>query len=72
MQRDYSIDILKCLAALIITWSHFEKPLGDYSFLATGGDFRAAIWVVIEIVILTAIWTPFVMMNDKMTAAEAE
>ena len=42
------------------------------AFLATGGDFRAAIWVVIEIVILTAIWTPFIMMNDKMTAGEAE
>lgn len=37
--RDKSIDILKCLAALIITWSHFEKPLGEYSMLATGGSF---------------------------------
>lgn len=44
MQRDYSIDILKCLAALIITWSHFEKPLGDYSFLATGGAFGDALF----------------------------
>ena len=37
--RDFSIDILKCLAALLITWSHFEKPLGDFSFLASGGAF---------------------------------
>ena len=44
MQRDYSIDILKCLAALIITWSHFEKPLGDYSILATGGAFGDALF----------------------------
>ena len=42
------------------------------AFLATGGDFRAAILVVIEIVILTTIWTPFIMMNDKMTAGETE
>lgn len=38
-KRDISIDILKFFAALIITWSHFEKPLGDYSMLATGGTF---------------------------------
>ena len=41
-------------------------------FLATAGDFRAAIWVVIEIVILTVIWTPFVMIDNKMNAGEAE
>lgn len=39
MQRDYSIDILKFLAAIIITWSHFEKPLGEFEMLATGGAF---------------------------------
>ena len=44
MKRDYSIDVLKCLAALIITWSHFEKPLGEYSFLATGGAFGDALF----------------------------
>lgn len=43
-QRDYSIDILKCIAALIITWSHFEKPLGDYAVLATGGAFGDALF----------------------------
>lgn len=38
-RHDLSIDILKFLAALIITWSHFEAPLGRYSVLATGGTF---------------------------------
>lgn len=46
--------------------------LENVALFATGGDFRAAILVVIEIVILTTIWTPFIMMNDKMTAGEAE
>lgn len=27
-QRDYSIDILKCLAAIFITWSHMEPAFG--------------------------------------------
>lgn len=38
-ERDYSIDILRFMAAIFITWSHFEKPLGDYAVLATGGAF---------------------------------
>lgn len=37
--RDYSIDILKCLAALLVTHSHFENVYGDYAVLATGGSF---------------------------------
>ena len=36
-QRNSSIDILKCLAALMITNSHMELLYGDYSMLATGG-----------------------------------
>ena len=36
-RRDQSIDILKCLAALMITNSHMELLYGDYSILATGG-----------------------------------
>ena len=39
-------------------------------FLATGGDFKGAIWNVIELVILTVLWTPFIMMNDKLEAKE--
>uniref|UniRef100_UPI002A813C53 acyltransferase family protein n=1 Tax=Lysinibacillus capsici TaxID=2115968 RepID=UPI002A813C53 len=38
-QRDYSIDVLKCLAALLITYSHLEPLLGKYAALATGGSF---------------------------------
>lgn len=40
-QRDYSIDILKCLAAILITWSHMEPAFGGdkYSVLCTGGSF---------------------------------
>lgn len=38
MQRyDISIDILKFLAALLITNSHMEILYGEYSYLATGG-----------------------------------
>lgn len=36
-QRDISIDILKCLAAIVVTNSHMELLYGDYSILATGG-----------------------------------
>lgn len=36
-ERNISIDILKCLAALLITNSHFGLLYGDYNFLATGG-----------------------------------
>lgn len=41
-------------------------------FLCTGGDIRGAIWNVIEIVILVVLWTPFVMMNDRIEARNAE
>lgn len=36
-ERNISIDILKCLAALLITNSHMELLYGKYSALATGG-----------------------------------
>ena len=36
-ERNISIDILKCLAALLITNSHMGLLYGKYSFLATGG-----------------------------------
>lgn len=41
-------------------------------FLCTGGDIKGAIWNVIEIVLLTVLWTPFVLVNDKVEAGEAE
>lgn len=43
-QRDISIDILKCLAAIIITNSHMELLYGDYPFLATGGAIGDALF----------------------------
>ena len=36
-ERNISIDLLKCFAALLITNSHMALLYGDYSFLATGG-----------------------------------
>lgn len=36
-QRNPSIDILKCIAALLITNSHMELLYGQYSVMATGG-----------------------------------
>ena len=35
-QRNPSIDILKCIAALLITNSHMELLYGKYSVMATG------------------------------------
>ena len=36
-ERNVSIDLLKCLAALLITNSHMDLLYGKYSFLGTGG-----------------------------------
>ena len=36
-QRNISIDILKCIAAILITNSHMGPLYGKYSILATGG-----------------------------------
>lgn len=38
------------------------------AFLATAGGIRAAIYQVIELVFLTVLWTPFVMMSNKQNA----
>ncbi len=38
-------------------------------FLATGGDWKGAVWNVIEIAILTVIWTPFVIASSRMEAS---
>ena len=42
-----------------------------FPFLATGGGIKAAIWAAIEIVLLTLLWTPFVMISNKQNAREA-
>lgn len=47
-ERAFAVDIIKFLAAFIITWSHFEKPLGDYSALATGGAFGDTIFFFVS------------------------
>jgi len=36
-ERKVSIDILKCLAAILITNSHMQMLYPKFSFLATGG-----------------------------------
>ncbi len=41
-----------------------------YAFLATGGSFSAAIWNVIEIIFVTIVWTPFVMISNKQNNIE--
>lgn len=38
-ERDYSIDVIKCLATILITHSHLEPLLGKFAFIATGGSF---------------------------------
>ena len=44
--RDISIDILKCIAAIMITNSHMDILYGDYSYLATGGAIGdALLWL---------------------------
>lgn len=43
-QRNISIDILKCIAAIMITNSHMELLYGEYSTLATGGAIGDALF----------------------------
>lgn len=35
-------------------------------FLATGGDIKAAIWNLVEVILLILLWIPFVMVADRM------
>lgn len=41
-------------------------------FFATGGGIRAAIWAAVEIVLLTAIWIPFVLISNKQNENAVE
>lgn len=43
-KRDFSVDVLKFLAALLITNSHMEILYGEYSFMATGGAIGDALF----------------------------
>lgn len=44
MKRDTSIDMLKCIAAIVITNSHMDLLYGQYSALATGGAIGDALF----------------------------
>lgn len=46
--HDVAIDIMKFWAVLLITWSHFEKPLGEYGVLATGGNLGNTVFFFIS------------------------
>lgn len=49
-QRNISIDILKCIAAILITNSHMGPLYGKYSILATGGaDWRRVILFLLRL-----------------------
>ena len=39
-----------------------------FQFLSTGGGIKAAIFAVAELVFLTVLWTPFVLMSNKQNA----
>lgn len=39
-------------------------------FLCTGGDWRAAVWQIAEVIIATAIWLPFMKMLDRKACEE--
>ena len=41
-----------------------------YAFLATGGGFKATIYQALTLVLLTILWTPFVMVSNKQNAVE--
>ena len=47
-RRDNAIDILKFLAVLLITWSHFDLPLGKYAMFSTGGAFGDSLFFFIS------------------------
>lgn len=41
-----------------------------HAFLATGGDYRAAIWATIEFIFLILLYIPFVKISDRMIQSE--
>lgn len=45
-------------------------PVGVYAFLATGGSFLAGLVALLNLFISFVIWTPFVMMANKMQVDE--
>ena len=50
----------------------WTTPAVISAFLTTGGDFRAAIWQVIEIALAMAIYLPFMKVSERVAAKQAE
>ncbi len=50
----------------------WTTPAVISAFLTTGGDFRAAIWQVIEIALAMAIYLPFMKVSESVAAKQAE
>ncbi len=50
----------------------WTTPAVISAFLTTGGDFRAAIWQVIEIAAAMAIYLPFMRVSERVAAKQAE
>ena len=50
---------------------HWTTPPVLSAFLATGGDWRAAVWQVIEIVIAMAIYLPFMKVSEAQSRIES-
>ena len=51
--------------ALSVPW---VTPPILFAFLATDGSIKATIYQAITLVLLTLLWTPFVMMSNKKNA----
>lgn len=49
----------------------WTTPAVISAFLTTGGDIRAAIWQVLEIVIAMAIYLPFMKVSERVQAKQA-
>ncbi|WP_281522205.1 hypothetical protein [Dubosiella newyorkensis] len=45
-------------------------PVGIYAFLATGGSFMAALVALLNLAISFGIWTPFVLLANRMQEVE--
>lgn len=56
-----------CVA--MVPWT---TPVGLSGWLATGGDFRAVIWQLCEVVISMAIYLPFMKVSERAQAKQAE
>ena len=58
--------------AKMVVNAPWTTPPGLMAFLASGGNFGAAIAQILVILIAFAIYTPFVLISNKQAAAQAE